>query len=159
VDKNKRKSIGEVHLFDLENNITIYDTSTDKINIEKIGFLLGIDSLTNVSGANQGDLDPTKGMFWTWQSGYINIKIEGDLLREDGSLETFRYHLGGYRHPFVASKNLLFDVKNMSNKINLIVNLSTFIRFAMELGVNNIMSPGYKAKELTELFANVIGIE
>ncbi|MFN8393764.1 MAG: MbnP family protein, partial [Bacteroidia bacterium] len=42
-----------------------------------IRFALGIDSLTNVSGALGGDLDPTKGMYWAWQSGYINMKMEG----------------------------------------------------------------------------------
>ena len=47
------------------------------IPFSKLKFQLGIDSLTNVSGAMGGDLDPTKGMYWTWQSGYINMKIEG----------------------------------------------------------------------------------
>lgn len=36
-----------------------------------IDFLIGIDSLRNCSGAQTGDLDPAKGMFWTWNSGYI----------------------------------------------------------------------------------------
>jgi hypothetical protein len=37
------------------------------LKYDQIQFQLGIDSLTNVSGAMGGDLDPTKGMYWTWQ--------------------------------------------------------------------------------------------
>ena len=47
------------------------------VNCNTIKFNVGIDSLTNVSGALGGDLGPTKGMYWTWQSGYINFKQEG----------------------------------------------------------------------------------
>jgi len=36
-----------------------------------------VDSLANVSGAMSNDLDATKGMYWSWQSGFINLKIEG----------------------------------------------------------------------------------
>lgn len=49
-------------------------------SFNKLKFNLGIDSLTNVSGAMGGDLDPTNGMYWTWQSGYINFKLEGKVI-------------------------------------------------------------------------------
>ncbi len=45
--------------------------------ITTVSFLLGIDSLTNVSGVQTGDLDPAKGMFWVWNTGYIMAKLEG----------------------------------------------------------------------------------
>ncbi len=35
---------------------------------DAVQFQLGIDSPTSVSGAMGGDLDPTKGMYWTWNS-------------------------------------------------------------------------------------------
>ena len=47
-----------------------------KIKYDALGFTWGVDSTANVSGAMGGDLDPTKGMYWTWQNGYINTKIE-----------------------------------------------------------------------------------
>lgn len=66
---------------------------------------LGIDSTMNVSGAMGGALDPSLGMYWTWQSGYINAKLEGTVWN-DGQPETFQYHLGGYSHPFNAYRPL-----------------------------------------------------
>jgi hypothetical protein len=57
--------------------------------------LLGVDSLHNVSGAQEGALDPIYGMFWTWTSGYIMAKIEGNSPQSpDGKLS---YHLGGFQ--------------------------------------------------------------
>jgi len=46
-------------------------------NIKSIHFLLGVDSIRNVSGVQTGALDPLNGMFWTWNSGYIMAKLEG----------------------------------------------------------------------------------
>jgi hypothetical protein len=48
-----------------------------KVSFNKIAFSIGIDSLTNNQGALTDDLDPQNGMYWTWQSGYINFKLEG----------------------------------------------------------------------------------
>ena len=35
-----------------------------------IQFLMGMDSADQNRGAQTGALDPVKGMFWTWNSGY-----------------------------------------------------------------------------------------
>ncbi|MEZ4886018.1 MAG: MbnP family protein [Chitinophagales bacterium] len=68
-------------LIDAEKTESLKQTfTTDSLSkklFNKLQFQLGIDSLTNVSGAFGGDLDPTNGMYWTWQSGYINFKLEG----------------------------------------------------------------------------------
>ena len=42
-----------------------------------ISFIIGVDSLRNFAGAQTGVLDPAKGMFWSWNSGYIFVKFEG----------------------------------------------------------------------------------
>ncbi|MCB0479666.1 MAG: hypothetical protein KDC84_15975, partial [Crocinitomicaceae bacterium] len=63
---------------------------------DTLEFYLGIDSITNVAGVMGGDLDPTKGMYWTWQSGYINLKLEGKSPKSPTSKNEFQYHLGGY---------------------------------------------------------------
>jgi hypothetical protein len=47
------------------------------MDITGIRFLLGVDSARNVSGIQTGALDPARGMFWTWNSGYVMAKIEG----------------------------------------------------------------------------------
>ena len=42
-----------------------------------------------------GDLDPVHGMYWTWQSGYIQFKLEG-LLRDSAGERKLELHLGGF---------------------------------------------------------------
>lgn len=58
-----------------------------------IQFLIGVDSLHNVSGAQSGALDPINAMFWDWNTGYIMAKLEGVTM--PGHKE-FSYHIGGF---------------------------------------------------------------
>jgi hypothetical protein len=63
----------------------------------QLSFLVGIDSLHNVSGAQTGALDPLNGMFWTWNSGYIFAKMEGKSGVSPLPQQQFAYHIGGFR--------------------------------------------------------------
>lgn len=60
-----------------------------------IEFLLGVDDARNHAGAQSGALDPAQGMFWTWKSGYIFLKAEGNSPASPASARTFSYHVGG----------------------------------------------------------------
>ena len=74
---------------------------------DELRFHLGIDSVASVSGAMGGDLDPTKGMYWTWQSGYINVKCEGKSNVCIARNNEFQFHLGGYKQPFNSLQTLI----------------------------------------------------
>jgi hypothetical protein len=60
-----------VHLLDMEEGLAC------SIPDEAESVILGIDSIQTVRTDFMGVLDPIHGMFWTWNSGYINVKIEG----------------------------------------------------------------------------------
>jgi len=87
---------------------------------DRIAFIIGVDSAKNVSGAQTGALDPAKGMFWTWNSGYIMAKFEGSSSFSNQPNNRFEYHIGGFEGdenvvqrielPFPASTEL--EVKN-----------------------------------------------
>ncbi len=62
-----------------------------------ISFQLGIDSIDNISGARGGELDPAKGMFWTWNTGYVMAKLEGESAFSNVPTGMFSYHVGGYK--------------------------------------------------------------
>lgn len=69
-----------------------------------VRFLIGVDSTRNVSGAQTGGLDPATGMFWSWNTGYIFFKVEGDcpqLTTPFGS-SNFVYHIGGFNGQYNA---------------------------------------------------------
>ena len=105
--------------------VDISDTSSLSVllNIEpatfynKIKFDLGIDSTTNLKGALGGALDPTKGMYWAWHSGYINFKLEGRSSECKSRKNKFQYHLGGYASPYSTLQTMEFalPVENESN--------------------------------------------
>jgi hypothetical protein len=63
-------------------------------NYTALKFVHGVDSTRNVSGAQEGALSVLNGMFWSWNSGYIMTKIEGESPQADDG--TFAFHIGGF---------------------------------------------------------------
>ncbi len=107
-DKTLAYDTVKAHLVDVfeANSLHIALRKIDFKRVKALHFDIGIDSLTNVSGALSGDLDPQRGMYWAWQSGYINMKIEGRSPQCKSRKNVFQYHLGGYLPPFYAMKHL-----------------------------------------------------
>ncbi|MFM7770243.1 MAG: MbnP family protein [Bacteroidota bacterium] len=60
-----------------------------------VKFYLGVDSLHNHSGDQLGDLDPINGMIWTWNTGYVFYKHEGNFISSNsGTSQPLVYHYG-----------------------------------------------------------------
>ena len=77
-------------------NSTKISLKTIPSNFNKIAFTIGVDSIRNVSGAQTGALDPANAMFWTWNSGYIMAKLEGNSPVSNQPNQVFEYHIGGF---------------------------------------------------------------
>lgn len=88
----------------------LIDAADDKTNlqiIEKIpagdyvsmDFVIGVDSLRNFAGAQTGSLDPAKGMFWSWNSGYIFVMLEGSSSKSTQIDNKLFFHVGGAKAP------------------------------------------------------------
>lgn len=139
------------HLIDIINskNQFTFEINND-IEYDQIQFQLGIDSLTNVSGALDGDLDPTLGMYWAWQSGYINFKIEGIHSDSPTRDKKFQFHLGGYLPPFLAARDVLLDC-NTHELILIEFDIKAFLNQIDISTTHTIMSPGKKAVDLSEI--------
>lgn len=84
----------------------------DKITYDAIGFNLGIDSITNISGVQGGVLDPSNGMYWAWQSGYINLKLEGKSNVCPTRKNIFQFHLGGYMLQDYAMQRIMLNTSS-----------------------------------------------
>lgn len=69
-----------------------------------IKMLIGVDSARNVSGVQSGDLDPSKGMFWSWSTGYIMLKLEGTSPQSGSVSKSLFFHIGGYSGTYSALK-------------------------------------------------------
>ncbi len=114
---------------------------------------LGIDSLTNEAGVLGGDLDPLKGMYWAWQSGYINAKIEGKSKQCPTRKNEFQFHLGGYLAPFYAMQQLDFKLPKTSSSLTLRLDLALFLEKIDLQKQHNIMSPSAEAVKLATRLA------
>lgn len=98
--------------------IDVYDTSKFRIKLKdvpfgpyvKIEFMVGVDSVHNCSGAQSGALDPINGMFWTWNSGYIFLKLEGKSPAAKNPGGIFEYHIGGYKEPTNFIRTVSLDL-------------------------------------------------
>jgi hypothetical protein len=126
------------------------------VNINQLRFYLGIDSLTNVSGAKGGDLDPTRGMYWTWQSGYINFKLEGNSNVCKTRKNEYTFHSGGYSLNQKALQTITLPVTG--NAATVSFDLKQFFS-AVDLDkFNHIMSPGAESKLLALLASKIFRI-
>lgn len=89
------------------------DVASQKVTLSNIPagdykslkFMIGVDSLRNTMdiAKRTGILDPAtgaQGMYWSWNSGYIFMKMEGISpsapLDSASNARKFRFHIGGF---------------------------------------------------------------
>lgn len=120
-------------------------SSTDSLCIS-----IGTDSITNVSGIYEGALDPLNGMYWAWNSGYINYKIEGSssyVLNED---RKFEFHVGGYISPNATVRQICITL--YSEDIILNIDLSKVMEPNLLNDTPSITIPGKNANAFANGF-------
>lgn len=66
----------------------------------ELSFMVGVDSIHNTGGPLEGALDPLNGMYWTWATGFIFVKLEGTSPLSQQPKHQIEYHLGGFAHPY-----------------------------------------------------------
>ena len=147
------KESNSYHLLDMANPESFYIPLTKKSDksIATVFFNIGIDSLTNTSGAMGGDLDPAKGMYWAWQSGYINMKIEGKSPSCSIRKNEFQFHLGGYLQPYYAMRRIKFSMdKKADSDITIGIDLYPFFSNIDLSETNSVIVPGKTAMKLSD---------
>ncbi|NCX94819.1 MAG: hypothetical protein EBX41_00160 [Chitinophagia bacterium] len=83
-------------LINVADSSTCYFTASNIPNgtYKAVRFYLGVDSAHNNSGTQEGELDPSYGMIWSWRTGYIFYKHEGNYLNDTGAELPLSYHYG-----------------------------------------------------------------
>lgn len=79
-------------------------------HLKTIQFTIGVDSTINTSGTQTGDLDPMRGMFWTWNSGYIYARLEGRSDSAKAPAHRFTWDIGGYKANANAARNITLSI-------------------------------------------------
>ena len=152
------------HLIDIEKpksqQFSINNTSKKKITGLK--FNIGVDSLASVSGAMEGALDATNGMYWAWQSGFINFKIEGKSSSCLTRKNKFQFHVGGYLEPYYAMREMSINFNEKSiknNEITIQVDLAKLFSEIRLSETNAIMIPGKEAMKIADLAKNMFSVQ
>ena len=120
-------------------------------SIDSVSFLLGTDYAANTSGVLEGDLDPINGMYWAWNSGYINVKLEGKRVT-NGNNKTFEFHLGGYVAPHATARNIRSVNIEKSNR-QITIDFQSFFLLESTFEKSTILIPGVEAAELMDQLA------
>ncbi len=133
-----------------------------------LSYTLGVDSIRNISGAQTNALDPANGMFWTWNSGYIFMKFEGEAPKSTSQNKSVIFHIGGYKGAFNGIKNNVFNLPiatliNGSNtkKLTLNTNLNELFKNPqiIDFSVLNFgMSPNVNTKKIADNYADMISL-
>lgn len=143
------------HLVDAEEagTLNILLKGVPKGRLVKIKFNIGVDSVKSVSGAMRGDLDPRHGMYWAWNSGYINAKLEGRSKSCRTHENRFEFHIGGYAFPENALRTAELSVaeKNLEgNEIRLSADASVWFNDISLKTKNGVMIPGKEAMAMAD---------
>lgn len=163
-DTSKIELKNNYHLINWDNPKSLLipiDTRQNKI-ISKVTFNIGVDSIASVSGALSGDLDPTNGMYWAWQSGYINMKIEGKSNSCKTRKNQFQFHLGGYLKPNYALRKIEIPIQKnqiQNGAIKIIADIGNLFSEISLKETNSIMIPGKAAMEIADLSSKIFSVE
>lgn len=163
-DKSSYREAKSYHLINIDEpeSMSIAFQNQNNKEIESIQFNIGVDSLASVSGAMEGDLDATKGMYWAWQSGFINLKIEGTSSSCKTRKSKFQFHIGGYLQPYYSMKSFeipMIKSQIQNNKINLVLDLGKLFSEISLKETNTIMIPGKEAMKIADLTTKIFSIE
>ncbi|MFZ9976503.1 MAG: MbnP family protein [Candidatus Kapaibacteriota bacterium] len=138
-----------IHVLDIE------ETLTCSIPDEAETVIFGIDSMHTVNTDFTDALDPIHGMFWTWNSGYINVKIEGISRKSIQNGNIFQIHLGGYLSPYSTAFSIRIPRKA---PIRMEVDLGPSIQAVLKQYGGTVMSPGKAGHELMTILQRSITI-
>lgn len=147
--------IADVWLVDFE------DPKNELLNVKiqygessNLSFNFGLDSIYHVNMEYAGKLDPIHGMYWAWNTGYINFKLVARcsaVKLKNGLLD---YHLGGYLKPNQTNQHLEFNFNGTTLFLDLLPLFEKGI-IQPEL-LPSIVLPGKEANRLMKSLSSEI---
>ena len=145
-------------LIDLERPGTLEIPIHRANDFDRIVFCLGIDSLTSCGGAHADDLDPCFGMYWTWQSGYINVKLEGRSKACETRKNKFQFHIGGYQKPFNAIRKITIQV-DKNDEVLIDLPIDAVLNQINLNEIHSVMGPSENAMKVADIISKNIRIK
>lgn len=117
IDNKGKKEVltDSVFLIDMQNAAsTKLHFLFKMVNPTAISWKIGVDSIRQTTGVQRGSLDPLNGMFWTWKTGYIYAKLEGQSPYSKAPGRYVSYHVGGYQTGENALQTVMIPLTSIS---------------------------------------------
>ena len=151
------------HLVDAADTTTLtVQVSTRLDRLTAILFDIGVDSQANAGGVNTGDLDPMLGMFWTWNTGYIDARLEGGSDSAHAPAHRFTWDVGGYRPGANATREIVLSLPVETGRtIEIRANLLRWFdgKHPIRLSQSpNCHQPGALAMQLADNYSTMFSI-
>jgi len=166
------KEIDSYHLIDESNPASLsFIFSAAPNRYHSLMFMLGVDSLKNVSGAQTGPLDPLNDMFWTWNSGYVMAKLEGNSPQSKVVNNKVEFHIGGFSGEYNVLKKLLLNFpagmsldirEGKTSEILIEADLDKWWQHPNDLKISDhpvCTTPGELAKKFADNYSNMFSIK
>jgi hypothetical protein len=157
------------HLIDAETVSTLtFSLKNIPVGIyTELSFAIGVDSLKNTQGVLTGDLDPIKGMYWAWNTGYIAAKMEGHSNACKTLHHAFEFHIGGYLSPFQSyRKNKLtlenFQITQGDNYLDLYADVAEWFQTPQSIDIskiNSIVLPNKQSTLMADNYMDMIKLK
>ena len=154
VGKSKEKH----HLIDAQHS-SLYKTlyKVKNKNFDTITFLVGLDSKTQEKGIQGGVLDPTSQMYWTWQNGFINFKLEGESSLCPTRKNKFQFHVGGFQEPYATSQEVSLKAKG-AKPLVIKVDVASFFNAIDISQTNTVTSPNKNAVMVSKVLPTLFSV-
>ena len=133
-----------------------------------ISFIVGVDSIRNTSGAQTGALDPAEGMFWTWSTGYIMVKLEGNSPLANTPNNVIQYHIGGFKasESVLRRVSLKFPSGMLSNvkpgsqsTVTISADINRWFSNSVRISQTPVaMAPGALAMQIADNYARMFSV-
>jgi hypothetical protein len=165
------KNMGGYYLMNAASENNDFQLSLQPGNYKSLEFLLGVDSLRNCSGAQTGALDPMNDMFWTWNSGYVMFKLEGNSPVSTSDLNRIEHHVGGYKGSNNVATKIRFDFTDdqllelkagSTTEILIEANLDHYWHGNSDIKISELpvcTTAGDQAKKIAANFQNIFSIK
>jgi len=140
-------------------------------NYTTLNFMLGVDSLHNVSGAQTGALDPLNDMFWTWNTGYVMAKMEGRSPQSKLVNNKLEFHIGGFMGENNVLKNITLNFppgkilniqEGKTSEIIIEADMDTWWQQPNDIKITNhavCSTPGALAKKIADNYSKMFSIK
>ena len=148
-----------IHLIDVNDSLTyqLPFTEDGAHSNSMFQFSIGIDSVSTIQTQFSGALDPSLGMYWAWNTGYIHLKLEGKSNLSIQRNNEFQLHIGGYNLKNNTQRWLETKLKIVNGKPELVFDLTKFAVETLNFQKSPmIMIPGIEAIQIANGFHKLV---